>query len=971
VEAMGNQLGCTTSDRDKNTDETPIYERREINGNLSHKAELLMEQLTPDGDAPTPAPPKVPKEGASVTRFKGQFWLAFRTASMMLLLSFPMIVPPLYNHLCEPVKGSDGTYSCTKTFVIAGNVVKSGPWLALIPGGVMLMCVFTVYQNLGNTVQLAWQGAIGTLWACIFAHVVSARMPNGAYCGNGVAFNCTSKVFNATTFEPSLMPSKCTYDATTVNIVNCLFMFCTVWFNISANVRMFILSYHVYFVMAIQDPCNDPLMNESWSLDWQSQTTQTMGTALIGLLAAVLVTVFPVPKTATSAARQAAFSATNELNNVLDEIYAYYTRDSPSVSITALETQCRQLRESIQTMQTDIESAWWEKFDIGSAGRVRRYLTGHVSMLKTVVDNIFAVQISVAKEDFGKTHKACMKAMSHDCKDLLDDCKKLQEMNVAAAADGSISEEEKTDLLLQKEKVTDNIKALAKKFNEVRQNENLFKQVGAPHVAKSVVNSDLQGESFFFYCLSIHARLTADYTDDMLSKSNTGQGAIKELIVSLCSMFSPGVLKSRLKWNSFTVRSTAQLLGSYFFGMYVSNYNAAASCTISLLLNEFMGSAMLKNLNRLQAVVLSAVIPFLIKKFVKESCDPFMVCIKGFAIFAWELLTCYIYYSSASLGYIGCLLAAFASATLVYPCVNRESAALADAATEAFETAQYQKIWQTTVAVLIMLLVDRILFTGEASTMATEKILKGYVSLDAWFQSAFLQRETGTGKVHPVEPQMLMDIAMDKEFEKQLQKHVATSGKLFTDTVVGLLADAERLGNEADKEPRYDKMLWPMGFYDQLVRTGHLVRANIGMMEQVLEGDAKSTAPLPYEDIFESVREMPEFMDMAEKVRVRMNDTIAMIKDILDRSKGLDRMQKQALMDQAMKVEGAGSRETAKEKLFYAINNKSRLRFPPVRSSIETLEKDQICRVNVVLMLMEAAMDDVHIMREACMKMAA
>merc|ERR1712050_779127 len=100
------------------------------------------------------------------------------------------------------------------------------------------MVVFTVYGNLGATLQLFWQGAIGTLWACIFSHVMSALMPQGAF-GHE-------------------------YNAYLMNTANCLFVFLSLFFNISANVRMFILSYHVYFVMALQTPTADPQMNMGW-----------------------------------------------------------------------------------------------------------------------------------------------------------------------------------------------------------------------------------------------------------------------------------------------------------------------------------------------------------------------------------------------------------------------------------------------------------------------------------------------------------------------------------------------------------------------------------------------------------------------------------------------------------------------------------------------------------------------------------
>merc|ERR1719401_326000 len=118
-----------------------------------------------------------------------------------------------------------------------------------------------------------------------------------------------------------------------------------------------------------------------------------------------------------------------------------------------------------------------------------------------------------------------------------------------------------------------------------------------------------------------------------------------------------------------------------------------------------------------------------------------MVTLKGFSIFAWEWLMNYIYYSSPGYGYVGCLLGAFGLGTLVYPCQKHASASDQATAEDTYDLAQYTKILQTTIAVIIMLIVDMALSLGRASDLCTQALLKTQLSIDSWFQAIMLGRD--------------------------------------------------------------------------------------------------------------------------------------------------------------------------------------------------------------------------------------
>jgi len=91
-------------------------------------------------------------QGSSVQAFLRSVRMAFGTGCVCLLTALPVLVPSWYRSI-------DPNYS------------------GLIGGGTVLIVVFTVYGNVGLTIQLVYQGIIGTFIACLPVHFCSVMMP--------------------------------------------------------------------------------------------------------------------------------------------------------------------------------------------------------------------------------------------------------------------------------------------------------------------------------------------------------------------------------------------------------------------------------------------------------------------------------------------------------------------------------------------------------------------------------------------------------------------------------------------------------------------------------------------------------------------------------------------------------------------------------------------------------------------------
>ena len=190
------------------------------------------------------------------------------------------------------------------------GLVHDENYLSMVGSGVTFV-VFTVSKNLGNTLELATQGFLGTFVACFYAHVMNALMPLGA---------------RGDHFDPLL-----------AHAMLASFIVVVLWLDMTRNATMFMLCYHCYFAMEFVNPQSQAAFNTSWAVERDAYTTTTMVTAAVGVIAAVAATLLPTPIRATKACRGAAKCSVIALTGLVADLAAYYDGDRPTVNIYRLE----------------------------------------------------------------------------------------------------------------------------------------------------------------------------------------------------------------------------------------------------------------------------------------------------------------------------------------------------------------------------------------------------------------------------------------------------------------------------------------------------------------------------------------------------------------------------------------------------------------------------------------------------------
>jgi len=627
----------------------------------------------------------------------------------------------------------------------------------------------------------------------------------------------------------------------------------------------------------------------------------------------------------------------------------YFNREESSVVIVQLQELAVNLRHEIEGMQGNIDAAWWETLDLFRSGRSRALLSRHKVLMMRMSDTVFSLQVCISKEDFGSTHIQLMSKIAPQVDALVKATKSCLLTATLAANDGFIDKDEAAGIESKIRDVEVSIGDLAVVFNDARKEISPDRRI----------TDHLQSESFFVYCLSVYARRTMDYTQEMLEnppKFGTAElpWLPKAIWAEFKKVFDTDVILMDPSYRSFTLRNTLSITLAFYVGYFFCGYSGVPAGTVAVLISNFSGSALQKNLGRMQAVTLGLVLPFIIVQAMGTSCGHARVALQYVMIFAWEMLTAYVYYASPSYGYIGCLLAATGVGTLIYPCSD---VAPTPADLDITQMAGFTKICNTTIAVICMTVVDLWLASATAAECAADDLKCALIVIDAYFQACLVKRRPTTGDTErgAIVKRLKVDLK-----DRSLIEKVGTKKNLRSPaTIFSYLGAAEAMGAEANLEPRYHRTPWPADFFMNITKAAHVLRANLKEFEHVLRG------PYPYySDVFECCREMPAFKSIHADILHTMDEMLIMVDTILKNDTGKTQHSVVKRLNQLEKIDKIEDMSNLFEEL--NLSDFPDLQYP--ETAPPTLEEDLLCRLNVVFMIMESTIENVAEILKECIK---
>merc|ERR1719253_1161600 len=297
---------------------------------------------------------------------------------------------------------------------------KNVSWITCI-----VFMVFTLAPTVGASMSVAYQGMWGVFFACLNIVIMYGIYPNG------------------TEDHPEPFSAPVWYVAA-ADFVILIFVF--VFLNIDADFKLFACCEHCWFMMCFFNPHNTTDFSRGFELHMTGAATSEMISTFIGVNLAVLAAFLPYPVWSSDRCKKNADTMVQTINELWDTVMDYYTGDKSSAIVYRCRREADGVHDRIVRFEKDIANMYWEGFDYGKRGCVRKQLLVLTKTLKeahacTLVAIAFAEQ-----EEFEEAHVELMEMMKDDFLAFRKTVRFTLELAVAACLDGSLDEDEEQTL---------------------------------------------------------------------------------------------------------------------------------------------------------------------------------------------------------------------------------------------------------------------------------------------------------------------------------------------------------------------------------------------------------------------------------------------------------------------------------------------------------------------------------------------
>merc|ERR1719388_648133 len=440
---------------------------------------------------------------------------------------------------------------------------------------VICLFVFTVNPLMGVAVANGVAGIIGTFWACFHMWVMNGIFPGG--------------------MKEGMSPTSATAIFGWVNFLAFTFIFLFV--KCGMGMKMFALATDIGFMLAFLDPKSTLVFSENFTFRIDGVAVNTLLATCIACLIAPVLNLIPYPFSLASVNMKGnAVSASKGTAKLFSAVINYYNGSEYSVVIESELKQSLDLRAELDGMAGAINSAWFERFDVGVAGTIRALMESHLGLLNNIYDRLRALMVAVSTEDFGESHLKIMSKIRGSSMNVASEVKKLLIAVTEAATDGDISEAEKNHLAELVSDAKKAVKQLAVDFDKARR-------------AFGVVSKDTCGESFFVLNVSAYARLTIEYAELLMTNPPQGVGLGAGISAGISGTFSG--LGDKFNVN-FTIKHFLALVICWLWSVYVDGMGGACVITAVFLMSNAVCPDIQLFLNVMNAVIVAVVVGTLV-----------------------------------------------------------------------------------------------------------------------------------------------------------------------------------------------------------------------------------------------------------------------------------------------------------------------------------------------------------------------
>lgn len=646
--------------------------------------------------------------------------VAFRGAMLVLIGGLPFLLMP-----------NDVKSNLTDVY----HMVQDG-WYSQFGISCFL---FAYYKDLGTTMSLAISGTVGVYMAVF-----------GSWCLFGV-------------YPESITPASSNMMYAIVFGYGAFFVFITLFLNLNTNTTIFAISSFVWYLMQFMKPVGTADFAVGFEIDLQGYATKEFISSFTGSLLAVACMAFPYPITALSRATDSAKSVVPALGEAWRGLTAFSCtakkEDMNDFDLCKIKRQLNLISNSVRSISGNVDTAWWECLGLGKMQRQRVMLKKLEALLSELYDRLLAVFCICIKD---QSPSDVMGQVQANLEAVIAEGSALLYVGMSALAAGNVTDEMSASLSQGAARARQASYDLTDKFRSVKS-----------QARKPPVDADLLAESAFCLTVCSFGRLVADWADELAGRQPPAPEAGGFLgLGSIADIFDMKICLERSHLN-YTARNWLSVcLGFYIgyssfldFGTGTPNrqYNAAMASTAAVFISKAAGSAISKNLSRMQGAVLGSASGGLIYALF-GTCTPQGVAGLALFLWIWVAFSLFIYNNSTVNCGLGFLLAYFGTGAMLKGCGQSGSGGLGT------------MVFNLLFTVAIMTVVDMI-FQGKdtASTQAYNALISSCASLR----------------------KSIADV------------HDRNSPRVeFRGAVLNSLSLADTMGGCADQEPRWQKTAW-------------------------------------------------------------------------------------------------------------------------------------------------------------------
>mmetsp|Transcript_35721 Transcript_35721/g.93452 ORF Transcript_35721/g.93452 Transcript_35721/m.93452 type:complete len:861 (+) Transcript_35721:72-2654(+) len=628
--------------------------------------------------------------------------------------------------------------------------------------------IMTIWKDFGNTLRNAVHGVSGCLLAVINSLAMNSIYPGGAHGAPGNHYN-----------------------ELVVYLDLAIFVLIILGLSFPERTRVFALFYFAMFMMFFMNPESTAAFSRVAVFNVEGTGVVFLAMCVTGTLLALLSVAMP-PLTCRDRALERAKGLTEAMICITCSVLEYYCGTQRSIVASKWQSELEMLVGQVYDWESDIAQSWWEGFDIGPLGESSMLHQSYAALIRKCLDTVHGMEVSASREDFDDSHQQTVGALKDSMRAALSSTNRMLNAILRAVEDGIITEQE--DKLLQ-EHAANVHEAVEKMCTEYK--------VSKSELGFSSLKIDLLEEDFFIFCMATYATHVCDFA----KRQHVPQSG--HFLVGFRDRLLPCFFVDISREHvNFIIRGSLAFAFAFFVAVQTGyilkayHFNYLLPGTVALILSRHSGSALLKNLGRMQAVVLGLVLPLVVIG-VLPVCAPAGKIILFALAFCFFAACLYVHLAAGQsgpnhvqYGFLAMLMAAFGATAFFQPCLGSQVSGNAQG------IAVFMRIMVTVSAIFLVFSIDFAL-AYERPSAATHEALVGCMK---GIKSRLVNALRGKPVDEEVEYHMLME-----------QLHLATDSC-----------------QEASLEPRYWRSPFNADLVHAMIEWCHKVRLDVRAVEDAL-----------------------------------------------------------------------------------------------------------------------------------------